>query len=62
MGGGGGGGVAQLVERVTPGEELPGSIFAVAAHSLRVGVGVSIMWPAETEVMVSQLCLMSGSK
>ena len=24
-------------------------------------VGVSIMWPAETEVMVSQLCLMSGS-
>ena len=24
-------------------------------------VGVSIMWPAETEVMVSQLCLMCGS-
>ena len=24
-------------------------------------VGVSIMWPAETEVMVSQLCLMFGS-
>ena len=24
-------------------------------------VGVSIMWPAETEVMVSQLCLVCGS-
>ena len=24
-------------------------------------VGVSIMWPAEAEVMVSQLCLVSGS-
>ena len=24
-------------------------------------VGVSIMWPAEIEVMVSQLCLMCGS-
>ena len=24
-------------------------------------VGVSIMWPAETEVMVSQLCFMCGS-
>ena len=24
-------------------------------------VGVSIMWPAETEVMVSQLCIMCGS-
>ena len=24
-------------------------------------VGVSILWPTETEVMVSQLCLMCGS-
>ena len=33
----GGGGVAQSVERATPGEENPGSIPAVAAHSLLVG-------------------------
>ena len=32
-----GGAVAQLVERPTPGEEVPGSIAAVAAHSLVVG-------------------------
>ena len=32
-----GGEVAQLVERVTPGEEVPGSIPAVAACSLLVG-------------------------
>ena len=25
-------------------------------------VGVSVMWPAETEVMVSVLCLMCGNK
>ena len=31
-------------------------------HPLPAGwVGVSIMWPAETEIMVSQLCLMCGS-
>ena len=38
-GGGGGGGstVAQSVEHSTPGEEVPGSISAVAAHSLLVG-------------------------
>ena len=35
-GGGGGGAVAQLVERTTPGEEVPVSIQAVAAHSLLV--------------------------
>ena len=34
---GGGGGVAQSVERATPGEEVPGSIAAVAARSLLVG-------------------------
>ena len=34
---GGGGAVAQSVERATPGEEVPGSITAVAARSLLVG-------------------------
>ena len=34
---GGGGTVAQSVERATPGEEVPGSIPAVAACSLLVG-------------------------
>ena len=32
-----GGAVAQSVERATPGEEVPGSIPAVAARSLLVG-------------------------
>ena len=32
-----GGAVAQSVERATPGEEIPGSIPAVAARSLLVG-------------------------
>ena len=32
-----GGAVAQSVERGTPGEEVPGSIRAVAARSLLVG-------------------------
>ena len=32
-----GGAVAQLVERATPGEEVPGSIPAMAARSLLVG-------------------------
>ena len=32
-----GGAVAQAVERATPGEEVPGSIPAVAARSLLVG-------------------------
>ena len=32
-----GGAVAQSVERATPGEEVPGSISAVATHSLLVG-------------------------
>ena len=35
--GGGGGGVAQSVERSTPGEEVPGSFPTVAARSLLVG-------------------------
>ena len=56
-----GGAVAQSVERATPGEEVPGSI-PVVGHRLPTGwVGVSIMWPAETEVMVSQLCHMCDS-
>ena len=54
-----GGAVAQSVERKTRGEEVLGLIPAVAALCLLVGV--SIMGPAETEVMVSQLCLMCGS-
>ena len=33
----GGGAIAQSVERATPGEEVPGSIPAVAASSLLVG-------------------------
>ena len=33
----GGGAVAQSVERATPGQEVPGSIPAVAARSLLVG-------------------------
>ena len=37
LGGGGGGAVAQSVERATPGQEVPGSIPAVAARSLLVG-------------------------
>ena len=53
--------VAQSVERSTPGEEVPGSIRAVAASPLTGWVGVSIMWLAETEVMVSLLCLVCGS-
>ena len=53
--------VAQSVERATPGQEFPGSIPAVAVRPPTGWVGVSIMWPTETEVMVSQLCLMCGS-
>ena len=44
-------GVAQSVEPAAPGEEVVGPIPAVAI----------IMWPAETEVMVSPLCLVCGS-
>ena len=36
-GGGGGGAGAQSVERATPGQEVPGSIPAVASRSLLVG-------------------------
>ena len=43
-----GGAVAQLVERATPGEEVPNLIPAVVARSPLV-------------VMVSPLCLMWGS-
>ena len=50
--------VAQLVERAIPGEEVPSSIPAVPARSLRVGV--RIMLPSETEVM--GLCLVCGSQ
>ena len=35
--GGRGSSVVVLVERATPGEEVPGSISAVAARSLQVG-------------------------
>ena len=37
MGGGGGGVIAQSLELATPGEEVPGSIPAVAALSPLVG-------------------------
>ena len=37
LGGGGGGAVAQSIERATHGEEVAGSIPAVAASSLLVG-------------------------
>ena len=47
-------GVAQSVERATFGEEVPGLIPAG-------WVDVSIMWPAETEVMVSPFCLVCSS-
>ena len=56
-----GGAVAQSVERKTPGGEDRGSISAVAARTLLGLVGVSIMWPTETEVMISPLCLVCGS-
>ena len=61
--GGGGGGVAQSAERATPGEEVLGSIHihAVAARPLIIWVRVSVIWPAETEVMVSPLCILCGS-
>ena len=51
-----GGAVAPPIERATPGEKVPGSIPALAACSLLVG-SVS----AETEVMISRLCLVCGS-
>ena len=54
--------VAQSVEGATLDEEVLGSILVAAARSLPTGrVGVSIMWRAETEVMVSPLCLVCGS-
>ena len=56
-----GGVVAQSVEGTTPGEEVLGLIPTVATRSPTGSVGVSIMWPVETEVMVSPLCLVCGS-
>ena len=54
--------VAQSVERVTSGEEVLGSIRPSCGRPILTSwVGVSIMWPAETEVMVSPLCLVCGS-
>ena len=43
--------VAQFAEHVTHGQEAVGSILLIG------GVVVSIIWLAETEVMVSLLCL-----
>ena len=55
-----GGAVDQSVERALPGEEVPSS--TCCAGPLPTGwVCVSIMRPAETEVMVSPLCLVCGS-
>ena len=51
------GAVAQSLERVTIRQEVMRSILAPGAP-LPIGwVGVSIMWRAETEVMVSLLCV-----
>ena len=53
---GGGGGVAQLVDRAAPG------FNPRCDCPLPTGwICVSIMWRAETEVIVSPLCLMCGS-
>ena len=50
------GAVAQSVERATPGKEVLGLIPLIATPPPPTGwVGVSIMWPSETEVMVSPL-------
>ena len=56
---GGGAAVTQSVESTTLGQEVLALIPAVAALSLLVVV--SKMWPAETEVMVSPLCLVCGN-
>ena len=59
------GAVAQSIERAIPGEEVLGLIPAGAPPPpppFPTGwVGVSIMWPAKTGVMVSPLCLVFGS-
>ena len=50
----GGGGVAQSVERATPGEEVPGLIPGVAARSLLVGsVSVKCNWLRQSPHSVS---------
>ena len=50
--------IYQLVERATTGQEFMRSIPAPGARSVAIGwIGVSIMSPAETEVMVSPLSL-----
>ena len=54
----GGGGGAESEERIAPGEEVLALIPAVATAPF--WFGVSLMLPAETEVMVSLLCLMCG--
>ena len=56
-----GGAVARSVERATSGEEVLSLIPAVTARSPTGWVGVCVLWPAETEVMVSPLCLVCGS-
>ena len=53
--------VAQSVEQATPSEEVLGSIPCCDRPLPTGWVGVSIMGPAETEVMVSPLGLVCGS-
>ena len=55
-----GGAVAHSVERATPGEEVLGSIPAVAALSLLVEL-VSPECDRLRQVMVSPLCLVCGT-
>ena len=61
-GGGGGGGGSSSVGRARDFWSRGPGFDPRCGRPLPTGwVGVSIMWPAETEVMVSQLCLMCGS-
>ena len=60
--GGGGGGRGSSVGRARDSWWGGPGFDSRCGRSLPTGwVGVSIMWPAETEVMVSQLCLMCGN-
>ena len=54
------GATTQSVERAPPGEEVLGSIPAVATSSPLVGSVAVICYPVETDVMVSPLHLVCG--
>ena len=62
MSGGGGGGGGSSVDRARDSGWGGPGFDPRCCRPLPTGwVGVSIMWPAETEVMVSPLCLVCGS-